>query len=141
MRGGSGEKGRKPAGSAHPGRGLLGYIPPKPSSEDPETPAAAGPRPAALDSEQPPKLPTSRGPAPRLPLSDFQGLMFHSTPGVRAYLDVFLSRQPRVPQTACGCYQCYGDTAFNCYHLVLKTPDGKGDIRKCTPNYFYYVLL
>lgn len=43
MRGGSGEKGRKPAGIAHPGRGLLGYIPPQPSSEDPETPAVRAP--------------------------------------------------------------------------------------------------
>lgn len=82
-----------------------------------------------------PGAPNFPRPSPGLPLSDFHRLVFHSMPRVQAYLHGFLSR---VSQKSCRCCQCYG--ALYCSHLVLKTPDSKTDVRKGTPNYFYYLF-
>lgn len=100
-----------------------------------------GPQTSSSGFRITPQAPNSVRPSPGFPLSDFHGLMFHLTPHVRAYMNAFLSLQPRESRESGGYFQCYGDSVFYCYNLLLRTSFSKGYIRKCTLNYFNDLLL
>lgn len=139
-RGSHGEKGRKPAGSAHPGPRLLGYIPPQPSSEDPETPAAAGPRPAARDSQS---LRSSQPyeAQPRLPALGFPPApvsLRASCAGLPGWISVPPAKS--LPEILLVLPVLWRHSLL-LLSLSPATPDSKGDVRKGTPNDLYYLFL